>query len=463
MNRFQPTNLALHNQDLIDVMALVDDSRNPVAQAIYQVAYAGHIHSLDEKQLEETRKNRSIAFPKKEESPFLGNTPLFESLPNVYQIKHALLTDFQIIDNEAFADDEMTDIEDADVDMADTENSNADVQMTDGIYGEGSFEEVADAKESHYYFEPSLGSSKQDARAARELLNNIDNRAYRRPGSILEMYSATLDAIPSNKASFKAEGTLHRTRLEVDVSPADDFSGIIYHEDYYMSTLLTGQKIWIAYPPLFGNRGKVLKNYEEVVAGNAPLDTFTCLEHGIAIIQQPGQTVAIPPLWMFTQFCTETSTSCTYKIETAQQLHKRFRDGNAKLFVALTKIWPPHEVQQQAELLRYVTNLVDYLDRILTDSMKGFNTTNVIIDICRDYTAIFRSFARVLAAVQDKVQVRRIEHEFLQTWVNFLEKKFKKKQECRICHMSAAHLPVDSSATARLKRHFVDVHCNGDQ
>ena len=462
MDRFRPTNLALHNQDLVDIMALVDGSTDPVAQAIYKVAHAGHIHSLDEKQLEETRRSGFVALPKKEESPFLSDKPLFDSLSDVDQVKHALLTDFQKIHNGIF-DDNMTDIEDADLDMADAEAPGADIPMTDGIDDEDAFNEAADVKKGDYYFEPSIGSTKQDARAAWGLLKNIDNPAYRQPGSILEMYSATIDSIPSNKFSLKAEGVLYHTRLEVDVSPAEDFSGIIYHEDYYMSTLLTGQKIWIAYPPLFGNRGKVLRNYEEVVASDAPLDTFTCLEHGIAIIQQPGQTVAIPSLWMFTQFCTETSTSCTYKIETAQKFHKRFRDGNAKLFVALTKIWPPHEMQQQAELLRYVTTLVGYLDRILTDSIQDFNTMNAVIEICRDYATIFRSFSLVLGIIQDKAQVRQIEKDFLQTWVSFLEKKFKRKQECRLCYMPATDLPADRSTTDRLKRHFVEVHCNIDQ
>jgi hypothetical protein len=463
MNRFHPANFSLHNQDLTDIMFLIGESDNHTARAIYDVAYAGHIHSLDEKQLDETRRYHYLSFPKKEESPFLSDAPLFESLPNIHQIKYALRTDFQKIDKGAVDDDEMTDIEDADVDMDDAKDPNADIEMIDDPDTEDSFDEIPDTKKSHYYFEPSLGSSMHDARAARELLRNIDNPAYRQPGSILEMYSATLDSIPSKRASLNAEGMLYRTRLEFDVSPAEDFSGIVYHEDYYMSTLLTGQKIWIVYPPLYGNRGKVLRNYEEVVACKAPLDAFTRLEHGIAIIQGPGQTVAIPPLWMFTQFCTQTSTSCAYKIETARQLHKRFKDGNAKLFMALTKIWPPYEEQQQAELLRYVTNLVGYLDRILTDSIRGFNTTSVIIDICRDYAGLFRSFARVLAVVQDKVQARQIEQDFLQTWLKFLEKKFKKKPECRICHMPAADLPVDCSTIARLERHFVEVHCAGDQ
>jgi hypothetical protein len=453
MNRCKPVNLALHNQGLVDVMHLVDGNSDPAAQIIYNLALTGHIHSLDGKQLAETRKDGSLShpFPSKEESPFLSDMPFFESPADLQQFQYILYKDL----------------------------CHTYVGIQD-MY-------TQEMQETRFHFRPQMRSLVQEKEAAMQLLSNIDNPMYRQPGSIIGIRSETLDRFPMNFINWEGDGMLYPTvkpptfirkaktdnqpKVSYDVLSADDFSYVSPHEQYFVSPLLAGQKIWLAYPPTFGNAGKVLAEYEAVLAGKGPmmanrapmsLELLPRLEHGVAIIQEPGQTVVMPPHWFFVKFCTRTSISCNYSITTARKFMKRFTDGNSKLFVTLASLAAVRWRDELTEYWRYAFCINKFLSEILGNTIRGFDSKTVIVDVCRDYVNLYRSWARVIALVK-REEAQEFERKFVAIWTDFLTPKTKSKPECRLCHMCTADMPGDELVNIRLQQHFVDVHCDKNQ
>lgn len=376
--------LALHNQDLVDVMLELERFTDSRAAFAFKMAEKGHVHALDEIELKELRNaHRGIFNPSEWESPILSGFEEgpFISLPTVAQTQHILKTD---------------------------------------IGGENFFR-----------FAPSRGSPEKDAHAIMKLLDNVGNPTYREPGSVIQMRSPTFDRLRSASPNWNTDGFLGQSAFQMTITPAKEVFEPEYYEHHFFSTLLTGSKVWLAFPPLHGNSDVLQKAYEDMHVRSSPpksIHLLRKLQHGIAIIQKPGQTLMIPPFWSVMVFCTETSTSCGFFIATALKFMDRVR--NMDIWLAVNRLWDDKE-EEQAHLVKYAAEFAGHLSQILKDSFKHFRAGPVIAEICREwmkntediiaergaksvlpYKSMKDKMVELCAAIEDQAERARIEDIF---------------------------------------------------
>ena len=106
--------------------------------------------------------------------------------------------------------------------------------------------------ENTYHFANSHGSPEKDAQAIVELLNNIGNPHYNKPGTILRMQSSMFERLCMYKPDWHSDGMLGVLEVSMAVTPADGVEDMEYYNNYSFSTLLTGTKVWLTYPPTSG-------------------------------------------------------------------------------------------------------------------------------------------------------------------------------------------------------------------
>ncbi|KAJ4319902.1 hypothetical protein N0V94_003674 [Neodidymelliopsis sp. IMI 364377] len=401
--------LKLHNQGLVDVMAELDRSNDPRTRVLHHLAETGHVYPLDENQLGPLRK-ASTVFPRSEWlSPILDDKLPFEKLLNTKQMRG-------VIANE--------------------------------IGGENT-----------YFFAPSRGSPELNAQAIVELLNNIHDPYYSKPGAILRMHSPTFERLCQYKADWQNDGMLGVSAATVAVTPADDIQDMEYYDNYTLNTLLTGTKVWFAYPPLPGNFHALQTEYDSMSRDNTRFATNNPhnFQHGIAIVQQAGQTLVLPPFWIAASVTTQTSVSCAYHIATAMAFAERIKF--LENFLVTIHLWPLGDPEGQRRLLVFATEFIEHLNDVFADSFAHYSASKVIIEICRQYELLRTGLRRVFDAIEDKAIVRGLENNYRAVWLKFLEQKRKKTPACRLCHVRIQNMPGGSSPTDRLRQHFVDFHC----
>lgn len=152
-----------------------------------------------------------------------------------------------------------------------------------------------------------------------ELLNNIGNPHYRKPGSILYMHSPTYERLCQHKVDWHCDGMLGMSQVRMAVMPADDLHDLEYYNSYTLSTLATGIKVWFAFPPLEDNLINLQAKYKNILKNTTrfAMENLARFQYSIAIIQQVGQTLMLPPFWITARITTQTSVSCAYHVATA--------------------------------------------------------------------------------------------------------------------------------------------------
>jgi hypothetical protein len=410
-----------HSQDLEDVMIVLERCGDRRAEQAFSLAHRGALHALNETDLKPLRSRTVSVFPEDpEESPVLSGIEElpFASLPTKALVERIL---------------------------------------KDDIGGTNSF-----------MFAPSRGSPEKDAYATMKLLDNIGNPGYGERGAVIHMQSPTFDQLRSKKLAWQADGLLGQSNFQMTVAPAHEVFDLVYYENYMFSMLLTGSKVWIAYPPFHNNPAILQQRYEELQrskSGPVFMQLSEKLQHGIAIVQKPAQTLMLPPFWSFMVFCTETSTSAEQFLATARKFMERLVSIN--MYLSVLRMWPSKE-REQVELVKYVDSLATHLDMILKNSCKPFKADGVIRELCVKWenptgtgfpaVKLKDELSRLCATIEDKEVEKRLTDKILQAWHDFLESKKKKIPECRMCHMRIEHMPYTGTPSARLREHFVHIH-----
>ncbi|RAR02895.1 hypothetical protein DDE82_005449 [Stemphylium lycopersici] len=257
---------ALHSQDLVDVMAELERCQaDPRAAFVFDLAQSGRVHPLDEKDLGRHRKEKDGVF-----GPTVWDTPTltaelpftFTSPPSVAAVENALKNDI--------------------------------------------------GGDNHFRFAPSRGSPEEDAKAIIQLLENIGKAKYSESGSIIHMQSPTFDRAKRWIAGWEADGMLGQSDFRMTIAPTGEIFELEYYEHHFSTTLLTGSKVWLAFPPLEYNLDLLRKAYgyiDTTATLQVPVGVLGKMQNGIAIIQKPGQTLMVPPYWSLMTFCTSASTS----------------------------------------------------------------------------------------------------------------------------------------------------------
>jgi hypothetical protein len=407
------TRLALHTQTLEDVILLFERCSDPRATLAFRLALTGSFHALDETVLQHLRKKASSIFPEDiTDSPILSDpTDLpFRFLPTSTEIASILKKD---------------------------------------IGGPNTFR-----------FAPSLGSPDVDAQATLDLLNNISNANYNARGAIIHMHSPTLHRLRSKPPHWPtSDGILGHSPVQITTAPSNEVFDLAVYENYLFSTLLVGRRVVVAYPPRYPNLSTLRRRYEELQRNNSGpvfLRVAEELQHGIAIIQQPGETLMLPPFWSHIAFCVETSVVAESVLATGRKYVDRL--VNIDLSLNVIGMWPSSQTEQ-LEVVKYATSLADHFGLVLGNRIKHFKGDKVIAEVCAKWDrGISAQVGRLCEGIAEEGERERIRNVFRGAWITFLEAKRKKKAECRICHAKVQMMPYEGTPTERLEHHFVDVH-----
>ena len=310
-----------------------------------------------------------------------------------------------------------------------------------------------------YQFAPSYGAPEKDAQAIVELLNNIHDPHYNKLGSILHMQSPTFERLCKYKPEWDSDGVLYVSEVCMSVTPAGGVEDLEFYNNYSLSTLLTGTKVWLVFPPYPGNFPTLQAEYEALTQDpdRYAMDNSRKFERGIAFIQQAGQALILPPFWIAASISTQTAVSCTYHITTATVFADRVKYLHDYFLSA--RLWPADHEQSQRRVVEFATEFLEHLQKILANKFPHCNVANVIGEICRNYETLRTDLRRTLDAIEDKAVVRGFENKYRATWLKLLEEKRKKSPACRLCNMRVQNMPAGGSPTDRLRQHFVDSHC----
>ncbi|KAI8934932.1 hypothetical protein NX059_008600 [Plenodomus lindquistii] len=415
--------VALHTQNLIDVMAELEFCQDPRAAVLFKMALAGNHHALNEEALKELRREGVGPFkPNIFESPVLAgwNLQPFAFMPDADDIQHILLAEI--------------------------------------------------GAPNVFRFAPTRGSVERDARAAAELLGNIANPRFKDPGAIIHMDSPTFDRLSLGYDRWEHLGFLGQTRYKTTIAPANEVFELVHHDHYLFSTLLVGCKVWLAFPPHPANMDALRQGYEDKwleASDTAMMNTLPKLQHGIFIVQRPGETLLIPPHWSFMVVSTQTSTCC----ESWRAMATKYVDRLSSIgaWVLMNRLWPTKNLQQ-SYLVSYVRELGEHLEHILNGNFKYFNPSKVITKLCNgcfkldpkdsNKSTLNDMIKTLFVHIEDAKLAQRLEASFKQSWIDYLEVQRKKKARCRLCHLRIEIMPGDGHPRGRLTRHFLDAHWN---
>ncbi|KAA8618979.1 hypothetical protein PtrSN002B_005635 [Pyrenophora tritici-repentis] len=422
------SSLALHNQDLVDVMFELEPFQaDNLASLAFNMALGGLVHPLHENELKHLRKKKvGIYGPRQWDTPFLS-----EKLPFTFSSLLSPVAIQKVIRND--------------------------------IGGE-----------NYFRFTSSYGSSLDDTAAIIELLDNITNPRFTSPGAVVQMTSPSINCTKNWNPSWENDCMLSQSNVQVTVAPRGQAFELEYHEHYFSTTLFTGSKVFLAFPPHITNLDHMRRTFQGKRTRLPTLGILREMQQGIAIIQKRGQVLLIPPFWSIMTFCTETSVSAGFFVATASAFMSRIH--NMDLWLSECLFWPTL-AQRQAQLVPYVEELAGHFSDIMSDDVKQSKPAkSVQRAICLEwvkfstdkdgekYESMQEKVGELLGCILDDGTRMRLASVFVEVWVRFCEMKREKNSTCRICGVRVDKLPQDNGEApdTKLKMHVKSVHCHFD-
>jgi hypothetical protein len=412
-----PKEPVLHSQDLADGMHELDRCKDPRAAFAFDLMQDGRLYPLNNENLRHLGKSKTIFGDDAKSFPLLSgreDSP-FAAVPTALEIQTTLSQD---------------------------------------IGGKNTF-----------HFAPSHGSPSLDAQVTMSLLQNIANPTYNERGAVIHMISPTLERLRRNTTSWQHDGLLGKAAFQTTIAPASEVFDIAYYEYHRVSALLTGSRAVITYPPSSANLSLLLlEQYSDIhdeQTGDIFGTTFAYFSHGIAIVQKAGETLTLPPFWSFVTFYTSTSVAAEYCVATATKYIQRLE--HMDLYLATTRMWPGTS-KQQAELIKYISSLATHLDMILNDNIVRFDAAPIIRKLCWTWDPNSKpKIAALIGTIDNEEERQRLRTMFHAAWIPFIDRKRKKKIECRLCRLRFEGLGRSTEDMRWLELHVVSAHGLGSE
>jgi hypothetical protein len=411
-----PKEPVLHSQDLADGIHELDRCKDPRAAYAFDIMQGGRLYPLNNGSLRHLGKRNPIFGDDAKSFPLLSGREdfPFAAVPTALEIQTTLSQD---------------------------------------IGGKNTFR-----------FAPSHSSPNLDAQATMSLLQNIANPTYNKRGAVIHMTSPTLERLRRNTTSWQKDGLPGKAAFQITIAPASEVFDIAYYEYHRVSALFTGSRVLIAYPPSSANLSLLLEQYSDIhdeQTGDIFGTTYASFSHGIAIVQKAGETLTLPPFWSFVTFYTSTSVAAEYCVATATKYVQRLE--HTDLYLATTRMWPDTS-KQQIELIKYISSLATHLDMILNNKVVRFDTAPIIRKLCWTWDSDIKpKIAALIGTIDNDDEQQRLRTMFHAAWIPFIDRKRKKKIECRLCHFRFEGLGRSTEDMRWLELHVVSAHGLGSE
>jgi hypothetical protein len=224
------------------------------------------------------------------------------------------------------------------------------------------------------------------------------------------------------------------------------------------TTLLSGIQVIIAYPPSVENSTVLTARYKELAGSTSgAIWDAVHLQHGIAIVQKSGETLALPPFWSCVVLCIETCVSVVYSITTASHYTQQFK--HIALSIAQLQMWPDPQTQQ-IELMKFASSLAQHLGLSLNSRLPRFDNRAVVTDICKKWEGETEAkFGQLLGMIDDEAECDSICGIVAQAWIQLVHARRDKMPVCRLCKERLDRVKGIHGPDQRLIDHLVDKHC----
>ncbi|KAF2107335.1 hypothetical protein BDV96DRAFT_606661 [Lophiotrema nucula] len=312
-----------------------------------------------------------------------------------------------------------------------------------------------------YRLWPTATIGESQVEAAR-LVTGITEPKFQGQGhSIRNLIAPSLDSWPASNslAEWEGDGVLRQSTFQATVMPSKGLIDIVHHEQWTVSTLMTGTRVLLVFGPTKKNLDKLRAHYDQL-AGDAQLNTWNMindLEGGIAFVQQAGETAYIAPFCCFASFSIPTSTSAERYITIAANKYL-MRLQNLPVYLAWNKLYQDNF--QQTRLSEYMKILADDLNRIMGKSIPDCDTSATIIQICQAWDRVKCGVIKACAEIWNEKHREEVFESFETAWLRIMTGENRKDNLCPIC---AREMVADDTRTQAGKAlaHFTFVHWKG--
>jgi len=178
-------------------------------------------------------------------------------------------------------------------------------------------------------FHPPLIGSEDTGKASQDLIDNLENCHYQKHASTLTFRPSTIN--PHIKPYIETcllNSTLpHEPVTTISIMHCGALLSLETAAPTSTSEihLLSGMRIYLSYPPLAHNIALLQAYFQELDKGLIPNAAKVCasMRDGIAILQQPGQIVTIPPYCPTLVFAPKTNAALMLRAQHKADLPSR--------------------------------------------------------------------------------------------------------------------------------------------
>ncbi|KAJ4297921.1 hypothetical protein N0V90_005820 [Kalmusia sp. IMI 367209] len=286
--------------------------------------------------------------------------------------------------------------------------------------------------------------------AALELVNNIENPRFTGPGYISNLPSQMLDQLAAKK-NIPGKGVMMEQPITCSVFPCDTLLTVEHHnETTSYSALLTGEILWVIWPPTQHNLATLQQAYNNFAQGKIRnlFDVREELEGGVMLGQLAGEGLRLPPHCIMAGVVAKTSVLASYSFLTVANLMHSLTNAG------LHSSWMDTELDGDHYRAAYSRGLARLIERILSEEFEDYPPGRFFEN--RDTPGPLRELARIwdqvsndIAAISEPVGADKIR----QLWVEFLVRFGR----CAICddllennvrdagpHFDEKHWPQDT-------------------
>ncbi|KAF2794553.1 hypothetical protein K505DRAFT_360987 [Melanomma pulvis-pyrius CBS 109.77] len=308
------------------------------------------------------------------------------------------------------------------------------------------------AKDNNINFSSAQSLGDVDVAAAEELIENLQEYAYRGNGTVIRLLCPKLESV-LDQQPLKEPGMAFEIKSEVIAMPFGGTLNLVHSEmaNWIQDHALTGIKVWVVYPPSVQNLGQMGLYYERVSQGNELNHFETCksLQGGVTILQKPGQKVWIPPFCPTVVLALTTCTSFSTRFAMVDGTLQKLQNIPLLRAKSLRNRTEKKQKEEQRLLARQICK---ELQTILTEDEEGVDPHKIIILIAGQWEQLKDDLRLLLqdGVVEGKKRIKP--KSILKFWARGILKLGLK--ECPICEIHVG----DVKKRNWLVEHFLQHH-----
>ncbi|KAF2732014.1 hypothetical protein EJ04DRAFT_566306 [Polyplosphaeria fusca] len=253
---------------------------------------------------------------------------------------------------------------------------------------------------------PSTGDPDDDKVAAAALLAKLGDPDFKGPHSLFSMECALLNDARVRPCSTSAwEGVLRETNYACDIMPAGAVRELDLEDVHQVSVLISGPRVWLLFP-LSNHNLRVFMKYVSRKGKKNRIShamMFDLLQDGLAFIQQPGETLIIPPFCLTASVSSKLSISVGNSVTLATGFVHRLQ--NMDLFMTQNAL--QDEKVRFVELAAFYGELMGDLSTILENKVSKYDARPLVRSITDIWSKAMPKICKMFTTLYPKPETAK--------------------------------------------------------